>query len=235
MVPLLQLACSAQGGLDYWRSLARVDVHLRVRPNLFRGKFYSPAPRALVVRVDTRRVFAELAPFPAPGFRGIFAGDEVRIESDDGKVVRSATRIRADARRRFVWNDLHALYFFGYAFWNYTYGPFLFTQAGFDVRETTRAGRFRRLLVRYPPGFPTHCREQVFSFDEQGILHRLDYTAEIFGWWVRGAHFLTGHRSFGGLVYPTHRIVHPLLPGGIVFPLLTAIEGWIDDVSVVPA
>lgn len=232
-VPLLREACDAHGGLIRWQQLTRVDVHLRVRPTLFLGKGLWPHTRTMTVQIDTRRLRAVLTPFPRPGQRGVFEGDDVRIESDDGTMVASLSNARADAQRRFVWNDLHALYFFGYAFWNYTQTPFLFLQPGFDVREGPSLGALRTLNVHYPPHIPSHCTEQTFYFDDKGLLRRLDYTAEIFGRSVRGAHLVEAHRTFGGLVYPTHRYVRAIAPGGWLAPFPYAIEGWVDGMELV--
>ncbi len=232
---LLREVIDRQGGLDRWAATTSLKVRLRVRPTLFRSHLLSGRLRTFTVEIETRRVRAVLYPYPVEGQRGIWEGDHVRIESDSGEVVAQLSGARVDASRRWIWNDLHALYFFGYAFWNYTHTPFLFLQPGFDVTEEPKVRvqgeSLRRLRVRFPPGIPTHSPEQRFYFGDDGLLRRLDYTAEIFGRWAVGAHLVEAHRSFGGLVYPTHRVVRARITRQIFVPWVRAIEGWIDGVD----
>src|SRR4051812_24345693 len=126
MNALLAEACAAHGGITRWNQLRRVDVHLRVRPWLFLFRGLWPTHRTMTARIETDRARAVLTPYPTPGQRGVFEGDEVRIETDAGEVIARLTNARADCTKRVLWNDLHALYFFGYAFWNYVNTPFLF-------------------------------------------------------------------------------------------------------------
>jgi hypothetical protein len=149
----------------------------------------------------------------------------VRIESDAGEVIEARDDARAAFRspRRLVrWDDLDLLYFGGYAIWGYATFPLHLTLPGVEVEE---AGE-RRLRVRYPADWPVHSHEQEFHFDEQGLLVRNDYTAEVFGRWARAAHLCEEHRSFQGLVMPTRRHVHPRAARWVT---LVRIE--IDDVT----
>ena len=136
-----------------------------------------------------------------------------------------------------MWNDLDLLYFLGYALWNYAATPFVFLWNGFECRENTplreRNGpTLRALHVMYPPGFPTHCREQKFYFDDAGLLRRIDYSADVFGEWARAVHECDSHRMFDGLVFPTHRVVFARTPSGRPLRRVRLMEGWIDHVAV---
>jgi hypothetical protein len=137
-------------------------------------------------------------------------------------------------RRQLHWDSLDALYFAGYAMWNYLSIPFLFTREGFEVEEgeplETDGGPWRRLDVRFPEGFPTHCREQCFYFDHQGLLRRHDYTPDVVGPYARAAHLVSGHREVDGLVFGTHRHVVPRAPGGRSLPGPNVV--WIDLDSI---
>jgi hypothetical protein len=120
---------------------------------------------------------------PYPGGRGVFERDSVWIESEDGQVSERRDGMRAlfpGLRRRLRWDPLDALYFAGYALWNYFNTPLLLTRC--DVEE--RNGSLR---VRFPPYVPSHARTTVFHFDELRLLTRLDYTAEVFGKWARAS------------------------------------------------
>jgi hypothetical protein len=126
------------------------------------------------------------------------------------------------------------LYFSSYAIWGYLTAPFHLLGEGFELREiepwTEHGDRWRRLAVRYPEGFPTHSREQVFHFDDRGLLRRLDYTAEAFGQWARAAHYCYDHRSFDGLLVPTRRRVHPRRQDGRPLRAVTIIAIEVDSV-----
>jgi hypothetical protein len=153
----------------------------------------------------------------------VYERDSVWIESESGEVVER----RDDMRRRFPggrrllwWDSLDAIYFVGYALWNYFATPLLLTRC--EAHERGRA-----LFVRFPPEIPSHARTTKFTFDDDGLLVRLDYTAQVFGEWARAKHLCSGHRSFDGLVYPTVRRVTPRRWPG---PLLVGLD--IDEVSV---
>jgi hypothetical protein len=88
---------------------------------------------------------------------------------------------------------------------------------------------WRTLHVRYPAGFPTHSREQVYYFDEQGLLRRLDYMAYALSGFARGAHFCDAHRVFDGLIFPTRRVVFPRGGSGRPVRIVSVMEGWVDD------
>ena len=86
--------------------------------------------------------------------------------------------------------------------------------------------------MRYPPELPVHSREQVFHYDERGLLRRNDYTAEAFGGWARAAHYSYDHREFDGLVFPMRRRVHPRRGGGRPRRAITIIAIAMESVTV---
>jgi hypothetical protein len=83
------------------------------------------------------------------------------------------------------------------------------TEPGFVLEEIEpyeeMGETWRRLQVTYPDQFPTHCKKQVFFFNDKGVLQRLDYTADVVG--VPGAHYCFDHQNFDGLLVPTLRRV----------------------------
>ena len=234
---LLALALDAHGGVDLWDSVSELRVGLHVRGNIlaFRGR--SPRARRLDVTIDPVRVRARLVPFPDAGLVGVLDGRTVRIEDEEGRVLRQRTAGDRRARRARLWDDLDELYFLAYSFWNYGTTPFLFRRPGFGLRELSPVpgpdGPLRRLRVRFPDSVPTHCPEQTFYFGTRGLLRRLDYTAEAFGAWARGAHPCRDYRSFSGLVVPTERRVVPRPIGRWTLPWPPAMEGRVDSVEVI--
>jgi hypothetical protein len=216
-------------------------MQVRIGGNILVLRFRPPRTRSLEVAVDTRRVYISLAPFPGGGMRGIFDGHTVRIETDnDGRILRQRGIVRAadeGVARRIVWDDLDLLYFLGYALWNYAVMPFVLLWPGFECHEGNlwreRDGSvWRKFHVTYPAAFPTHSREQTCYFDEAGLLRRLDYTAKVFCDCARAAHYCEAHREYGGLIFPTHRVVFPCLPSGHPLRFIRLMEGWVDNVNV---
>jgi len=237
---LIDQALAAHGGIERWRRVRSVALDVRIGGNILLSKFKSPSVRRLRVIVDARRVAVTLTPFPREHQTGIFENDQLRIVGDDGRILSSRDVVRrptGDAKVRMIWDDLDVLYFLGYALWNYTLTPFVFTWPGFACRESglwrERSGEEWRMLdVRFPHDIPTHCRDQRFYFDRAGLLRRLDYTADVFGRFASGAHLCCEHRTFDGFVWPTHRVVHPKRSNGQPIGWLRVMEGWITSAAV---
>jgi hypothetical protein len=169
--------------------------------------------------------------FPKKGYRGVFDKGEVRIEREDGQVVRSRSNAREVATRHtFRWDDLDLLYFKGYASWSYLNEPFYLLLPGFQVREgepwRERGETWRRLDVIFPPDVPAHSRAQSYFFDDRGRARRHDYSGEVFGPTRPAAQYLSDHRDFSGILVPTRRRVYPRRPDGsaLRFPIMV----WIN-------
>ena len=227
MSALLERAIAAHGGRERWERLQAIDVTADVGGPAFALKGRGLGRRRLHARVRAHEPHVTFHAFGARRSTGTFDRGAVAL----GDARREADEARASARGR-PWDDLDELYFDGYALWQYATAPFAFAAPGFEVREGPGDGTLR---VRFPADVPSHSREQVFHFDAQGILRRLDYTAEVMGPWARAAHLCARHRTFAGVVVPTRRRVHPLLPRGAVARPLTLIAIDVVDVRAVPA
>lgn len=85
------------------------------------------------------------------------------------------------------WDDLHLLYFSGYAMWNYVSAPFYFASPEIAPVEIDNdledpiAAKWRVLEVTYPDDVHTHCKAQKYYSDAKFVLRRLDYTADVTG------------------------------------------------------
>lgn len=216
-------------GAQAWRTAGSIQAELQTGGLLWatRGRrgFRGDA------LVATRTVRTVLNRFPGDGRRGVFEPGRVWIETNDGRVAAErfgARELFSKPRRRLYWDDLDLLYFVGYALWNYLNAPFLLAEPGFEVRELEpgAGGDSRALAATFPPDVPTHCREQVFHFDANGLLSRLDYTAEVVGGWARAAHTCAEYRDFSGLWVAKRRRVTPRTKRGhaLGHPTLVSID-----------
>jgi hypothetical protein len=199
---LLEETLAAHGGLERWREIETIEVTLRCGGVAMPLKRRPEALQRVRATVDPRRPHVELHGL------GTFDGEQPRP---------------AGIARRTRWTDEDIVHFAGYALWGYVTAPFVFTDDDVVVCELPR----RRLRVDFPERIPAHSRRQIFHFDENAVLVRLDYTAEVFlGPFSRAKHICRGHRSIDGLLVATSRRV---TPRGLPAPTLVSIE--IDEFS----
>jgi hypothetical protein len=196
-VGLAEAAIEAQGGIDRWREIKRIEVDFRGGGIAMPFKSQPDILRRVSAVAETAR--------PRVEFRG--------IGTFDGLDPRPA-----GMARRFRWNRDDVIHFAGYALWGYLTVPFIFADEDVEVVELSR----RRLRVDFPPRIPAHCRRQVFHFDENAVLTRLDYTAEvILGPLARAHHHLYDHEWIDGLLVSRRRRV---TPPGLPAPTLVSID-----------
>jgi hypothetical protein len=212
---LLDLALAGHGGLDRWREIETVTATITLKGPLFALKGRPEGLGGVVeAAADTSTPRLTFTPFPG-GTEGTYEGDRVAVTTEDGQ-DEALDKVRAtfsELELADPWDDLHLLYFSGYAMWNYLVTPFLFTWPGFKVEEIEpweeEGETWRRLRVEFPETVPTHCPEQVFYFDEVGRLRRLDYAPDVVSPQspIPAAHYCHDHKEFSGLVVPTRRRV----------------------------
>ena len=193
---LVDAAIEAQGGLERWREIERIEVEFRTGGIALPLKSQPDLLRRVTAVAETGH--------PRVEFRGIGTFD-------------SSDRRPAGMARRFRWTRQDVVHFAGYALWGYLAVPFVFADDDVDVVELSG----RRLRVDFPPRIPAHCRTQVFHFDEDAVLTRLDYTAEVMlGPLARAHHRLYDHEWLEGLLVSRRRRVTPLsLPRPILVSL----------------
>jgi hypothetical protein len=75
-----------------------------------------------------------------------------------------------------------------------------------------------RVEAIFPDYIPTHSQKQIFYFDDQRLLRRLDYTAEVVGGWAHAAHICENYITFDGIKAPTRRRVLPIFFGNNPLP-----------------
>lgn len=236
---LVNHVIEAHGGQNRWEAVAEIVIEARVGGMALPARLQFRALRHFTARVLTERPSTFINPYPRDPLHGNFERNGVQIIAADDEILQARQAPRAyfqQFRRKLLWDDLDTLYFAGYAFWNYLMTPFLFLMPGFQLTELAswqeQGEVWRRLHVVFPEDIPTHCREQIFYYDQTGLLRRHDYTAEIFGSWVKAAHYCFAHRDYSGLLFPTRRRVKPRWrERALPFPTLVSID--IDNVTVI--
>jgi len=235
-------AIEAHGGMDYWNSLEALDVEMSAKGFLFTAK-QRPILQRVRMRASTREPRFSFFDFPKPGQTSELIGTkEVRILDSEGKIVdRRENPLAAfhGIRRLFKWDDLDFIYFGGYANWNYLTAPFMLARKGFVVEALEPLqgdmASLTRLRVTFPADIPTHSRQQIFYFDDQRLLRRLDYTAKPVGGWAHAAHLCGDYRTFGRLKVPTRRWALPLPFGHRPLPGPRLVDIEVHDIRPAPA
>jgi len=229
---LLAEVMDAHGGFALWKRANHVRAVMSTGGLLFRMRTTASFSRTeLIVHVHTPKV--EMRDFPKKGHTGHFETNRVWITNEGGEVVDDRMNPRvffSDMTRQLHWDSLDIVYFSGYAVWNYLTMPHLLCADGVSVSEEDSweeiGEQWRRLNAVFPADVPTHCREQVFYYDENGWLRRHDYRADVIGSYATAAHYCDDHVQRGSIVYPTRRRVVPRGPRnrGMPFPTLVWIQ-----------
>ena len=230
---LLDRAVERHGGWAAWEALRCVTVTPRRLSGLLpavkgANRSFRLPPRAEVFPHEYRAVFHD---YPAAGQRGLFAAGAVQILDGGGAVLQSSPDHRRSFRglrkwRR--WSPADALYFFGYALTHYQGLPFTLAE-GRPLRLSRVRCDGRALTgvdVELPAELHTHCRRQTFYFDDEGLLRRHDYVADIAGWIARGAHLWRDFVMVQGM--PTPRERHVVLRLGRLATPLVALHAELD-------
>jgi hypothetical protein len=232
---LLSRAIERHGGWSAWRGAGGVSMRLSSLTGLLPRRkglgetFEAPA------RIDvwSRRDLVVMHDYPAIGRRGVFKAGQVQLV--DGETIleaRASPRATFGGRlKRRRWTPLDALYFFGYALAHYHSLPFSLAGARpLGVRSARSAGRaLVGVEVELPAALHTHSRRQTFFFDDEGLLRRHDYVAEIVGWWARGAHRWDDFVTVDGIVVARRRHVVARL-GRSELPVV-ALDARFEDVE----
>lgn len=229
---LAQFAIEAHGGLERWRKFTTVSVHGINGGVLWGAKGKAGVLDDVTITVDLREEKVSHWPFGSPDRRSRFEPQRVALENAKGEVLEELRQPRLSFRGHTIetpWSDLQLAYFAGCAMWTYLNTPFLLIRSGVESEEIEpwqEAGEtWRRLKVRFPGDIATHSTEQTLYFDQQGLLKRHDYDVEISGG-SAAAHYVSDHKEFSGIVFPTKRTIYPRQPDGhsLPEPLVVSID-----------
>jgi hypothetical protein len=240
MSDLLDGVLAAHGGLNRWERVSSLVVTGSLGGPFWAAKGWPDVYRDQRVTVDARAFDITFEPYPGPGQLSHLRADPERLEIRDasGEVVQARDRPRESfpsTERSAPWDAIQTAYFTSCAMWNYLMAPFLFTFPGVVSEEIAPwdedGTTWRRLAVTFPAELPNHNPDQVFYFDDDLLLRRLDYRPEVTDAPI--AHYTDGHRTFDGLVVPTRRRVYVRDAAGHRIQDVMPITIDIEEVAVV--
>jgi hypothetical protein len=232
MSDLLDFVFLAHGGWDQWQRLSKITVTASIGGGLWAIKGKDRILDNVTVEVDCHRQHVICRPFIFPEWHSVYTPSRTAIETTDGEIVESRDNPRAAFKghvRDTHWDNLHVIYFSGYAMWTYLTTPFVLNLPNVLTEEIEPWDEhgciWRRLKVTFPPEIATHSAEQIFYFDKMGLLRRHDYSVDILGG-SASANYAYEHKEFSGLVIPTKRRVYTRRPDG--HPILERVSVTID-------
>jgi len=237
---LINRICNAHGGIERWRMVESIQMQMDIFGPILLTKFKSPWLPNINANIFTDKPYVSIHDFPEEGHTGIFDGFDVYIFNANDKIYcernyRNCNELKT--KPRLHWDHLDLIYFLGYALWNYNCSPYIFQDKGFDCHQgedflDNDGNVLSTLKVRYPRSIPTHCNQQVFYFDQKGLLKRQDYTADIISPLAVGSHICEDHKTFDGLVFPTHRSVFPRLWNSQPLKVIKVMDGRVKDILI---
>jgi len=212
---LLDEVLEAHGGVDRWRAARAISARVSLS-----GPFWDlravPASRRtnVSVGIQLHHQVVSLSQWTDAEHRFVLRTNPDVATMTAGEFVEP--EVRHNPRASFPtapdahWDQMQANYFVGYAMWNYLTTPYLLTFPGvrtFEMKPWTDDGhKWRRLGVHFPPTIATHSPQQVFYFNDAGLLQRLDYHVEVSGG-APAAHYVDEYVEVDGLKFPRRRMV----------------------------
>jgi hypothetical protein len=83
----------------------------------------------------------------------------------------------------------------------------------------------------FPDHIATHCAEQIFHVNGDGLICRMDYSAPVTGG-MPTAHYMSEHRDFSGIKIATKRRALRRMPDGTAVPAPVFVAIDIADISL---
>ena len=211
MSELRDLVIDAHGGIDRWNKVKAIEGDMSITSALWARKGWPEALKNVHVTADTKCQWISYRHFISEGMSSVCTPDRTLLETQDGKPIKDRKNPRAAFDGHTVetpWDDLNLAYFSGYAMWNYLNAPFIFALPGFKTEEIEpwhdNGEERRRLRVAFPDHIATHCPEQIFHVNGEGLICRMDYIAPVTGG-LPTAHYMSEHKDFSGIKVATKR------------------------------
>jgi len=237
---LINRICNAHGGIDRWQMVESIQLQIDIFGPILLTKFNSPWLPDITANIFTDKPYVSIHDFPEEGHTSIFDGFDVYIYNANDKIYCERNYCNTDtlkAKPRLLWDHMDLVYFLGHALWNHSCSPYIFKNKGFECHQgldhiEKNGTVLSTLNVRYPSHIPSHCKQQIFYFDQKGLLKRQDYTADITSPLAIGSHIYEDHKTFDGLVFPTHRRVFPRLWNSKPLKPFKVMDGRIKDIVI---
>jgi hypothetical protein len=211
MKELRDLVIDAHGGIERWNRVKIIESEMSITGALWTRKGWRDALKDVHVTANPKNQWVGYEPFIGEGTRSSCTPDHTIIETIDGEPIKDRKNPRGAFDGHSVespWDDLNLAYFSGYAIWNYLTAPFIFALPGFETEEIEpwheNGEERRRLRVVFPERIATHCPEQIFHVNGQGLICRMDYRATVTGG-APVAHYLHDYKDFSGIKVATKR------------------------------
>jgi len=224
MSELRDLVIDAHGGKKRWDEISSLDIDMSGTGLLWGMKGWHDVLKDVGVEIDTKKQMVRYRRFTDPRESCIYRPDHAAIETLEGLTLEERSDPRASFQDHTVqtkWDKLDLAYFSGYAIWNYLNAPFFFLLPGVETAEIEpwdeQGERRRRLRVRFPTSVATHCPEQTFHINDEGLIGRLDYRVSITAG-LPMAHYLSEYEDFGGIKIATKRRSYRQNPDGSASP-----------------
>jgi hypothetical protein len=239
---LLSSVLEAHGGREDWETVTALTVKLSLGGPFWEFRGWPGVYADQTVTLETRREHITFAPFTALDRKSVLevGAERVSIQTSDGDVVEERVEPRASFPTGFddfetKWDAIQVAYFTSAATWNYLTEPFVFTYPGVKAQEVEPwdedGETWRRLAVTFPPGIANHNPDQMFYYDDDFMLRRMDYSPDVTGN-PRVAHYTHDPKTFDGFVFPTRRRVHLYDEEGNADQSFAPITLDVEDVTV---
>jgi hypothetical protein len=215
MTELLNQVLQANGGLNRLKSLTTLTARIT-----YGGGFWEYKGQADFVGTDT--VEADLQEQRSRHIQEDTGriveydrkADRITVTAADGTLIEELIHPRATFEGYgpdTPWSVSQTAYFRSYATWHYLVEPYIFTWDGVDVREVEpwdeNGETWRVLSATFPASIDTHSSTQLYYFDDQGHLRRMDYQPAVNGN-SPVAHYIREETEVDGVLIPTQRHIH---------------------------
>lgn len=224
MIPLLDLAIRAAGGMERFSSFHTLTAHLHHTGMLWALKQRDGVLTDSVVTVNLHEERVSHEPFAPSTDHSVFTPSRVEIRGHGGQLVESLD----EPRRSFdgfemetPWTNAQLAYFAGYTMWTYLTSPFVLARPGVQVEElepwTVDGLVWRRLRAVFPDDIATHSAVQTYYFDADGLLRRHDYEVDIQGQ-NAAARYLHDYVNVQGIMLPSRLRIYPRASSNTALP-----------------
>jgi len=214
--------------------LSRFTLHLSFVGMLFTEAGHAGHFKDVIAEGSTRTQSVRFTGMTGGQGCASFQPDSVTIESIDGEILRTwrhpQLRLPDHAIHPLA-DELHLVFFCGFAIWSYLTTPFLLARPDVHVEELLpwheNGAVWHRLRARFPSDIVTHNSEQIFYFDENALQRRVDH--DLLG--TRVADYSWAHQTFSDIMVPTLRRSQMLQPDGTIIAKPALIDVEIFDAA----